>query len=93
MNVLMRFAGPLLAATLLLPGAALAQREGVNVGGTSGFASLVPATESEASASKQYKTRLAEAARPWRRGHPEVGPGLRGSHPAARSARDHSRAH
>ena len=62
MNVLMRFAGPLLAATLLLPGAALAQREGVNVGGTSGFASLVPANEIEASASKQYKTLLAEAA-------------------------------
>ena len=41
---------------------ALAQREGVNVGGTSGFASLVPAKEIEASASKQYKTLLAEAA-------------------------------
>ena len=52
MNLLMRFAGPLLAAALLLPGASLAQREGVNVGGTSGFASLVPANEIEASASK-----------------------------------------
>ena len=63
MNVLMRFAGLLLAAALLLPGTALAQREGVDVGGTSGFAALVPANEIEAAASKQYKTHSVTWAR------------------------------
>jgi predicted Zn-dependent protease len=62
MTALERFATALLTAALLLPGAALAQREGVDVGANSGFASLVPAKEIELSAAKQYKTLLAEAA-------------------------------
>ena len=62
MTALERYATALLTAALLLPGAALAQREGVEVGANSGFASLVPAKEIELSAAKQYKTLLAEAA-------------------------------
>jgi Zn-dependent protease with chaperone function len=46
----------------LLPGAALAQREGVEVGGNSGFTKLVPADEIEATAMKQYGELLREAA-------------------------------
>ena len=61
MTALERCATALLTAALLLPGAALAQREGVDVGANSGFASLVPAKEIELSAAKQYKTLLAEA--------------------------------
>jgi Zn-dependent protease with chaperone function len=62
MTAFTRYLTALLTAALLLPGAALAQREGVDVGANSGFASLVPAKEIELSAAKQYKTLLAEAA-------------------------------
>ncbi len=48
--------------TLALPGLALAQREGVDVGGNSGFAQLVPADDIEASAAKQYADILMQAA-------------------------------
>jgi predicted Zn-dependent protease len=51
----------LLAFALLCPGAAMAQREGVDVGANSGFAKLVPAGEIEAAAAKQYQALLAEA--------------------------------
>jgi predicted Zn-dependent protease len=51
-----------LSATLSLPGAALAQREGVDVGRNSGFAQLVPADDIEASAAKQYSEILMQAA-------------------------------
>ena len=50
------------SAALLLPGAALAQREGVEVGGNSGFTKLVAADEIEAAAVKQYGELLREAA-------------------------------
>ena len=58
----LRFSSALLAAALLLPGAVLAQREGVDVGGNSGFAQLVPADEIETSAAKQYTEILLQAA-------------------------------
>ena len=57
-----RFSAALLAAALGLPSIALAQREGVDVGGNSGFAQLVPADEIEASAAKQYTEILLQAA-------------------------------
>lgn len=57
-----RFAPALLALTLALPGLALAQREGVDVGGNSGFAQLVPADDIESSAAKQYTDILMQAA-------------------------------
>ncbi|MEY3872724.1 MAG: hypothetical protein RLZZ296_1719 [Pseudomonadota bacterium] len=52
----------LLVATLALPSIALAQREGVDVGGNSGFAQLVPADDIEASSAKQYTEILMQAA-------------------------------
>ncbi len=57
-----RFSAALLAAALGLPSIALAQREGVDVGGNSGFAQLVPADDIEASAAKQYTEILLQAA-------------------------------
>ncbi len=57
-----RFSSALLVATLALPGAVMAQREGVDVGGNSGFARLVPADDIEASAGKQYTEILMQAA-------------------------------
>jgi predicted Zn-dependent protease len=51
-----------LSATLALPGVAVAQREGVDVGRNSGFAQLVPADDIEASAAKQYSEILMQAA-------------------------------
>ena len=58
----LRLSSALLLATLALPGVALAQREGVDVGGNSGFARLVPADDIEASAGKQYIEILMQAA-------------------------------
>ena len=58
----LRLSSALLLATLALPGVALAQREGVDVGGNSGFAQLVPADDIEASATKQYAEILMQAA-------------------------------
>ena len=52
----------LLLAALALPNIALGQREGVDVGGNSGFARLVPADDIEASAGKQYTEILMQAA-------------------------------
>ena len=65
MNRLMRFPLALLSACLscaLLAGTALAQREGVDVGGNSVVIKLVPAEQLETSAAQQYKTMLSEAA-------------------------------
>jgi predicted Zn-dependent protease len=66
MNRFMRFPLALLASclscVLLLPGLALAQREGVDVGGNSVVIKLVPAEQLETSAAQQYKTMLSEAA-------------------------------
>ena len=58
----LRLSLALLVATLALPGAVFAQREGVDVGGNSGFAQLVPADDIEASAAKQYTEILMQAA-------------------------------
>jgi len=58
----LRLSSALLVATLALPGVALAQREGVDVGGNSSFAQLVPADDIEASAVKQYNEILKQAA-------------------------------
>jgi len=58
----LRFSSAVLVATLALPGLAVAQREGVDVGGNSGFAQLVPADDIEASATKQYSEILMQAA-------------------------------
>jgi len=52
----------LLVTALGLHGVVLAQREGVDVGGNSGFARLVPADDIEASAGKQYTEILMQAA-------------------------------
>jgi len=56
------FVSVLLVATLAMPSVAVAQREGVDVGGNSGFARLVPADEIETSAAKQYSDILTQAA-------------------------------
>ncbi|MFI5443896.1 M48 family metallopeptidase [Polaromonas sp. UC242_47] len=63
----MKFASNLtlaaLAAALLLGSApAMAQREGVEVGGNSGFTKLVPADQIEQAAKQQYAKMLQEAA-------------------------------
>ena len=58
----LRLSSTLLVATLALPGVGLAQREGVDVGGNSSFAQLVPADDIEASAVKQYNEILKQAA-------------------------------
>ena len=52
----------LLSLALLVPCAAHAQREGVDVGANSGFAQLVGADDIEASATKQYTEILLQAA-------------------------------
>jgi predicted Zn-dependent protease len=57
-----RFSSVLLLLALALPNMARAQREGVDVGGNSGFARLVPADEIEVSAGKQYTEILMQAA-------------------------------
>ncbi len=49
------------AAALALPAAALAQREGVQVGPRSQFESLVPASQIEAEAARGYRDMLAQA--------------------------------
>jgi predicted Zn-dependent protease len=63
MIVATKWRASLLALALLMPvTGALAQREGVDVGGSSGFSKLVPAEEIEAAAAEQYNTMLREAA-------------------------------
>ena len=61
----------LAGAALALPGAAFAQREGVQVGPRSSFESLVPATQIEAEAARGYHDMIAQARAAHRLAPPE----------------------
>jgi len=58
-------------AALALPGAAFAQREGVQVGPRSSFESLVPAAQIEAEAARGYRDMVAQARAAHRLAPPE----------------------
>ena len=62
MKLVLRFSAAFVAAAMLLPLAAWAQREGVEVGKNSGFSKLVSAEDIEAAAAKQYNDMLGQAA-------------------------------